>query len=471
MNKYSPKCNLALYLLCGGELIERFSYFGILTVLVLDLHKLFHFTDEKSFSIFGLFLSLSYALLVLGGYGADKWFGSRHSLSLGGLLLISGNLLLACKNVNFFYTGLALIIMGTSLFKVTCTSLTGKLFHEGDLTRERAFTIFYSCMNIGGMLSPIVYGIIMSKWGQSWCFILSAVLLVIATIALGSNSFIKSVTVKETKCFFAYSIMVLVLGGIFLCFIFSNISNIAIITLFVISLAMLIRLAFRQASNSRRKLFALFILNCGCIAFFACSLQVASSVTLFIQRDIHKVIFGVPVPTSAFSSLDPLFVVVMAPLFVGLWKILSNRGIVVDVVTKISVGIALASLAFIGLYLAARTSMSANYYLPVMWIFVANILLGSGEISLSPAVLSAVTKLAPENLQSTMTGAWYLFTAFGGYLAGQLSKFSDLKTSMSDSFFNIAIYETAFLKIALFAIVAAAIVYFLKPLVKYLAQP
>ena len=160
----------------------------------------------------------------------------------------------------------------------------------------------------------------------------------------------------------------------------------------------------------------------------------------------------------------------MAPMFVFVWKALAKRKIELFTTTKIAIGISFAALAFVALYFSSYTSTSNNYFISLAWLLLANILLGSGEICFIPSVLSCINKYSPDSLQSTMMGTWFLFIAFGGYLAGQLSKLSDYNLLNVSKLISSHVYGDAFLKIAMFTLVAALLIYAITPFARSLTK-
>lgn len=444
----------AITTLCFAELVERLSYFGLFAVIILKLNVVFHLRDARSFAVFGLFTAFSYTLLVLGGYIADRWFGARWSIVLGGSLLIVANLCLASSSPDVFYIGLSLLTVGTALFKVNCTSLIGVLCVQEKSAREQAYTWLYTCMNIGGTLGPVIYGLIIAFFGWSECFCLSAALIAVVLGFLCLNPAIKACASPREKSLLPYCVLTLLVFCVFLGFLFHALSTATMVLVFAVAIIVLLHSGMQTKAGHKKSFVALLLLYLACVAFFACSLQVGSSITLFIHRSVSLSVLGFHIPTPWFAALDPLFVVLMAPVFIVLWRTLAKRGREPFVSTKVAIGIALAAIAFLTLYLASRASLHGTLYASVFWLVVANLFLGAGEICLSPAVLSCVHHYVPRSLYGTMTGAWFLFIALGGYFAGELSR---LTTVFS--------YGQAFLLVAVFAAVSAMLVLLIKPLV------
>lgn len=454
---------LSIITLCG--FMERFSNFGLFTVLVLKLKQEFNVPDDIAYTIFGLFLSISYGSLMIGGFCADRWFGIRKAIIIGALLLILGNVCLAVKNLYIFYLGLSIVTLGIALFKVNCASLVGRVYQDRLEKKEKGFTIYYCGMNIGAVTSPIIFGFIAKIWGWSSCFYINTVLLIITLVMFLINRSIKDMSEKaynpKVKIYISL-IMVCILGTTV--YLYPYKSSIALIFLFIINIIFFLKLISQQEKNIKKHLAGILLINFCSVFFFVCSLQVTSSITLFVDRDISKHIFGLDIPTAAFSSLDPLFVVVMAPFFLWFWKKSSSLGYECYLTTKMAFGILCAAIAFVALYLSAQTSLGGDVYLSLFWLVIANILLGGGEVCIVPPIFTAISRYSPENLKSTMIGSWYLFVAIAGFFAGQLSRLTSATNVATNKILTVHIYSSAFIIIGCIALVSTMLVYFLRPM-------
>ena len=446
-----------LYKLSFAELIERFCNFGILVVLVLILKQNFHLSDDHSFSLFGLFAALSYASLVVGGIVADRWLGLRNSVILGGILLVLGNALLISTQLPLFYLGLAVLVLGTGLFKVNCTSLVGVVY-EDPKKKESAYTFLYSCMNVGGMLGPLVYGFIAYHWGWLWCFAFNIVMLLWVLYLFYCDKDIKANDTHDVKAntYTMLSTLGMCLIAYFL-FSYPRLGGYLMEVMFVLVIVYFISLALRQNGVIRKHIIAILLINVMCVFFFAYSLQVGSSITLFVNRDIPHLYFGWYIPTSAFSSLDPLFVVVAAPFFVWFWKKLSDKKIDTPVAVKIALGVAIVGLAFLALSFSASASTGASDIPSLVWLLVAYVLLGAGEICFIPGVLAVISQYSPEHLRSTLMSTVFLFVALAGFWAGHLSKLTS-HAGAHNVIRSSEVYAHAFNGIAIRAFVAVILI-------------
>jgi POT family proton-dependent oligopeptide transporter len=184
---------------------------------------------------------------------------------------------------------------------------------------------------------------------------------------------------------------------------------------------MLSRALILADPEQRQSLYSIFFLNLVSICFFASLLQLGSSVMLYISHSMHKVFGDYVLPANIFGSLDPLVVALMAPVFSILWKFMARRHRAPTVWTKVTIGLGLTVGAFLVLFFTALSDQR-NFVDNVELIVLANFFLGAGEACLSPAILAALGRLAPVNLQGTVMGLWYFSIALAGYLSGRFAE-------------------------------------------------
>ncbi|OGT05807.1 MAG: hypothetical protein A2103_04930 [Gammaproteobacteria bacterium GWF2_41_13] len=462
----------SIHLLAFCEFWERLSYFGLLTIIVLYLTNVFLFSDERSYTVYGIYLALSFSFPVIGGMIADRLLGCKNAILLGGLLLIIGNSLLFIQQIYFLYMGMALCIVGAGLYKTSSTTLVGKFYVSNAGEHGSGFTVFYAVMNAGAVAGPVVYGIIAHFLGWHYGFLLGAVGILIAlltqTFLLKSND----VDPPKKNIYSAFMLTLCCLIGlsfaVILLFLHPQLFERFLYCFGILVLLFIIFIAFKKTAQERRHIFGLILLNCFCIFFFAASLQVGSSLSLFINRDINRVVFGWQIPTTLFSALDPFFVVLAAPLLTMLWNFLRARQREPYSSTKLSIGLLMACLSFLCFYGSATVSLSeATGHFDTVLIVLGYFLLGSGEMCLTPSILTAISQYCPNDIQGMIMGSWFLSIAFAGYFGSLLAKFSDHQSGISvTKVQSIQIFQHSFLATAAITLAASISLFFLTPLIK-----
>ncbi len=159
-----------LYVLFFTELWERFSFYGMKTLLMLYMINHFFWTQEDASSLMGTYGMLAYGLPVVGGFLADRFLGQRRAIILGAILLSAGHLCMVFEPLPFFYTALGLIIAGVALLKPNISTQVGGLYEPGDPRRDGAFTIFYMGINIGAIIGPLLCTWLKDNYGWHYGF-------------------------------------------------------------------------------------------------------------------------------------------------------------------------------------------------------------------------------------------------------------------------------------------------------------
>ncbi len=455
------------WILSLGEFWERLSFFGTLILLVLYTHKELHLTDALSFSIYGVFISLSFALPLFGGVIADKYLGYRNAMLCGLLLLITGNLLLTNSHLWSFFLGLALINVGTGLYKPTCTAVVGRLYRETTIQREQAYSIFYVLMNVGATLGPLIYAAVVEIWGWHTGFMVSAIGLTAVTFVFimffDQTKVIGSINQAVGYKFagMIYGLIMLICVLLSLLFVHHQLTELLFAAFAIIVIVVFVIYSVRQEKIIRNRLLGLGLLFFFSMFFFIASLQVGSSINLFLMRDVDRVLWGWQIPTVVFGALDPLFVVLTAPFFVFLWRYLAKRNIEPHVGQKIIIGLLLGCVGIGVFALIGYLSLSAKQSNVVMLLVLFGYLcLGAGEMCLAPAMFNAASCYAPKHLASSLTGLMFLFIAFGGYAGSMLATLSDhaiLVKGVTTRAMSIHIYINTFFIIAAMVFFAAMV--------------
>ncbi len=421
---YSKTHHRGLYVLTFVEFWDRFSFYGLQAVLVLYATQALLFTDNQAYALYGVFTALTFATTVLGGILADRLLGMRQTIVMGASLVIVGNGLLFLAGQHFLYLGLSLLICGIGLFKPNSASYVGALYKDTEAKSERAFSIFYAGMNAGALLGPLAYGYISHRYGWLYGFGLSAIgMLSSLTIFLyakikATEDKLSVVRLPVRTIIYVALLLAIALFTLLLQhpkFFGSLLIFIGLATVIGLSIA-----AFKSNEVDRKRILGLSVLVFFCIFFFAASLQTATTLTLFIEREVSRTILGFNIPTAMFLSIDPFFIILTAPLIGLFWTFLERKNCDPSYAAKIAIGLILAAAGFAVFSLAALYHDKADH-LSLTYIVLGNLLLGLGELCISPVAFSAISQLAPIHMRSTMMGILFLSLAFSGYLAGVIA--------------------------------------------------
>lgn len=443
-----------LYVLFVTEMWERFSYYGMRALFVLFMTKALLFDKALGSQIYGSYTGLVYLTPLLGGYMADRYWGNRKSIIIGGILMALGQLLMFFAGnfyqqpelaTPFMFAGLGFLILGNGFFKPNISTMVGQLYPAGDNRVDSAFTIFYMGINLGAFIAPLACGYLGDtgkaadfKWGFLAACIgmcLSIVLFVflknkyIVTpegeqIGVKPNS-AREVNTSEEKAPVNYKAMA-IWGGVFLglLFLFLTKLEMDVVGSFIFSLTIAapgyIITDPSLSKIERQRIWVIYIAAFFVIFFWAAFEQAGASLTYFAEEQTDRSFFGTTIPTSYFQSINAVAIVIFAPLFVWLWGGLGKRNMEPASPFKQAIGLFLLAVGYLVIAFGVK-GIDPSAKLSMVWLVSLYTIHTFGELCLSPIGLSMVNKLSPVKLASLLMGVWFLSTAAANKFAGTLS--------------------------------------------------
>lgn len=393
----------ALRALFFTEMWERFSYYGMRALLVLYMTQRLGWSMADAATVYGIYTGLVYFTPVVGGFVADRYLGLERSVLLGASTMALGHFALALPGLPAFYAGLSLLVLGCGLFKPCVSVLVGKLYAPDDARRDAGFSLFYMGINLGGFLSPLVCGTLGQAIGFHWGFgcaglgmLLSFAIFLWGYMPVGGAPVAVAPTSQPSRQH---------------------------------SFSAARPTALPSASVSRRLLVLAMLACFGNIAFWAAFEQAGSSIEIFVDRyvDVRLAWLSSANLSSLVQSVNPLFIIVLAPLFASLWQSLHQRGREPSAPTKFVLGLLLCATSFAWLsYLGAQADHGQRVSLSALSF---GLLLSScAELCISPVGLSFVSRLAPARYVSAVMGLWMASIALANVGSGTFaSRFDDMK--------------------------------------------
>jgi POT family proton-dependent oligopeptide transporter len=423
------------------EMWERFSYYGMRGILVLFMVNALEtggmgLTDATAAAIYGMYTAGVYLFALPGGWMADRLLGKRQAVFVGGVIIAAGHFSMAVPTSTFFFFGLILIVLGTGLLKPNVSAIVGDLYPDGGARRDAGFSVFYMGINLGAFIGPLVVGYLGENISWHLGFSAAGIGMLLGLIQyklgdkhLGSAGALSEEAQGRTGDAwrqFAMGVAVVFVVGAGL-FALSSSGAVAltleraaqatgvIIVLLAIIYFLAALLFFGLDGDEKKRLFLIFLLFLGSAMFWSGFEQAGSSMNLFAERLTDRVVFGWEAPASWLQSVNPLFIILLAPVAGSLWLRLGDRA--PSISAKFGIGLSLLGIGFLVLAWASVAASDANRVTPV-WLIVTYFLHTCGELALSPVGLSSVTKLSPKRLVGQMMGIWFMGTALGNLIAG-----------------------------------------------------
>ncbi len=460
-----------LFVLFYAEMWERFSYYGMRALLVLYLTKHWLFADGKSNLIYGAYGALVYITPVLGGVIADRYLGQRRAVIFGGILLALGHGLMAVEGnggqndptINVFWAALSFIIVGSGFLKANISVIVGQLYRMTDVRRDAAYTIFYMGVNVGAALGTILVGYLGETVGWSYGFGLAGIGMVIGLIifvigrpALRGRGEAPAPLTRNREFGF-YGIGIAAVAVIWMLIQYQGVIQNLLILSGLAMLGYTLYEAFKLPKKPRERIFAMLFLIALNPVFWGLFEQAGGSLNLYTDKYVDR---G-GVPTSLFQSINPIYIVMFAPLFAALWQWLGRKGLEPSAPAKFGIALTQIGLGFL-VFVWGANSVGAAALTPVFFVFLLYLIHTTAELCLSPVGLSAMARLAPLPLASFVMGAWFYMTAVGNFVAGKIGEATGGESGEMSKELTLAIYS----KIGWITIAISVVVLALSPFVK-----
>ena len=460
-----------LYMLFFAEMWERFSFYGMRALLIFYLTQHWLFSDGESTVIYGAYGSLVYITPVLGGWLADRYLGQRKAVLFGGVLLALGHLCMAFEGdggqsdptINMFWLALALIIVGSGFLKANISVMVGQLYRLTDLRRDAAYTIFYMGINVGAAMGTILVGYLGQTIGWAYGFGLAGIGMVagLVVFVLGKKVLLGAGEAPEplarSKEMAIYGAGVIAVGLMWALIQYQDLVQTLLIVSGVALLGYVLFEAFKLPKHPRERIFAILFLIALNPLFWGLFEQAGGSLNLYTDRyvDIGNV------PSSVFQSINPIYIILFAPVFAAIWQWLGKRGLEPSAPAKFALALFQVGAGFLVFVWGANT-VGIEAMTPVLFVFLIYLLHTTGELCLSPVGLSAMNRLAPSFMASLIMGAWFYMTAVGSFVAGKIGEATGGEGGEMSKDVTLEIYG----QIGWIAIGVGVVVLLLSPIVK-----
>jgi POT family proton-dependent oligopeptide transporter len=467
-----------LYMLFFAEMWERFSYYGMRALLIFYLTKHWLFSDADAAGIYGAYTALVYITPVLGGWLADRYLGQRKAVLFGAVLLTIGHGLMAFEGtggqsdptINIFWAALSFIIVGSGFLKANISTIVGQLYPRTDLRRDGAYTIFYMGINLGAATGVILAGWLGETYGWAYGFGAAGIGMLLGLIVfvvlkpwlMGRGEAPDSVALARPVGGVKLEWWLYAIGLAAIAVTWLLIQREAVVGwLLLAGGAILFGYVLLEAQKldreARERIWAIMFLIALQPVFWGLFEQAGGSLSLFTDRYVDRQ----GVPASLFQSINPIYIILLGPLFAALWTWLGRRGMEPSTPAKFGLALVQMGLAFIVLVVGANLA-GPDALVPVLFIFLLYLLATTGELCLSPVGLSAMNRLAPAAMASLIMGAWFYASAGGNFVAGLIGRATGGEDGAMTREAAISVYQA----IGWIAIGVGVLVLVLSPLVR-----
>jgi proton-dependent oligopeptide transporter, POT family len=391
--------------LAFAEAWERFSYYGMQTLLVLYMVRrlllpghIEHIVGFSAFrallerayagplstialssAIFGLYTGLVYLTPIAGGIIADRWFGRTRTITLGALLMAAGHFLMAF-DVSFLIA-LLLLLTGVGCFKGNIASQVGALYAPSDLRRADAFQIYFLFINGAVIAAPLIAGTLGEVYGWHYGFGAAGVGMLISLLIYRSGrrwlpaEYVNSRATSAPR---------------------------------------------RRLNDVERKAIIVLILLLPGMAVGAVgNQQIFNAYLLWVPNNVDMVFFGRTMPTTWLITLDAAVSVTCLAGAVAFWRLWSRRFKEPSEVIKITLGMGISACALFSLVAAAAIS-ATGHKAGMGWVLAFEGLNSIGFANVFPVGLALYARASPKAVAGTMIGVYYLHLFMGNNLVGWL---------------------------------------------------
>lgn len=465
-----------LVILFITESCERFSYYGMRAILALYFIDHFLFKESVAFEIVASYGAMVYFMPVIGGFIADRWLGFRKAVIFGAILLCVGHLLMAFEGsggtvvngevvrdefaLGSTFLAMSFIIVGVGFLKACISNMVGLLYVNDDARRDQGFTIFYFGINLGALLAILACGYLGEAYGWGYGFGLAGIfmLLGLATFMLGRSTLegvgephdpsnLRSRFGGIRKEWLIY------VGAIVAVFITAyllqtrDLIKILLNGVGLIALAGVLIYAHRTCTVEQlRRMWVMMYLIVVSVIFWGLFEQAAHSLKGFASRNLDPTFLGIEFNAGQIEFFNPLFILMLAPVFVSMWALLSRKQADPSRPMKFGIGIIMCGFGY-GMFLIGCLTANAEFQVAMVWVVLGFLLITMGELCLSPVGLSMITRYSPVEMVGVMMGIWFLASSvaslFGGFLA-QFAAIDEEIGTVLPAVETLAVYENAF---------------------------
>jgi len=468
------------YLIFLLEIWERFGFYTLNALAVLFMVQSLGYTDKMADILFTSFMALAFLFPSVGGFIGDRVLGTKRTIIVGLVVLMIGYALLSIPAVTHYSISLplAVIAVGTGIFKPNPSSMLSKVYEGTSYSRDSGFTLYYMAINIGMMLATIVAPIIQKHLGWHAAFSASVIGMILAN---GSYFFMRETILPYGSPADAIplnfvrvtGLLVLGVGVTLLCWFLLR-HNYYIswllgcgITLFIL---FFIYEIFRAEKKERNGMILFLILFIQAIIFFVMYFQIPTSLTLFALRNVRHSLWGMTIHPAQYQALNPIWIFIMSPILASLYNRLTAKNKDFSIPAKFALGILLTGFSFIIIPFGSLTASQG--ILSGWWLVLAYWFESTGELLVSALGLSLVARYVPQRMMGYTMGLWFVCVSIASVIGGHVASLASIPENLvHNPKLSLSIYNHIFLMLGFVTILISVVLFLFVPLLNKLAVP
>lgn len=440
----------SLTLIYLSEMTVRFCTWTVLSGLLIHITKSEWVTTSKGLYIMGTSLSLLYLCSILGGFIKDRFFNEEQCIILGIFLIAAGNLGLLFLNT--FYLALGILFIGAGMVTPNTPLLLSRILNNKE--NNKAFTYFYGITNSGIILGPIIGGYVENFFSWRGVILLNEIMIIIWFLFAYTAGWLNYLRQLNSQIFIKFWVTVLFTAVlVFFCLTFQSISKYILIISIIGYLIFLIS-TIRIFKEDKKKILFSLILTLFAIVFFCGEFQVTSSLIVYADNFVRLKEFNFNIPVTSLVSLESIFVVLGA-------FIITKMALFTQIKfsqTRVLIGLCCSAIAFLILYFS--TWIVGNEKISLLWIVFPSLLLGLGEVSLMPPIISYIAKESPPDCKGRLLSGMYFALSISGYISGFIGEIIMQHHHLSNK--DLVFYSTIFLTIVIISIIFSLVLAILR---------
>jgi POT family proton-dependent oligopeptide transporter len=360
------------------EMWEKFSFFGMRTLLVYYMVKQLAMAQGKASLVYGTYTAFVYLTPLFGGWIADRYLARRTAVIIGGSIMALGHFMMASESLLYF--ALATIAIGNGLYLPTLPSQIRSLYAPDDARGSTAYSVYYVGINVGALLGALGCGWIGEHYGWHFGFGIAGIGMLVGLVTyVFGRPYLPADPKEKPRAE---------------------------------------REALPPIDSSVRARFGFFLLIAGIVIVFrSCYEQIGNTLALWADANTDRAIGDWTIPMTWFQGINPLIVIVLTPFLVAYWNRKSRRtGGDVPHLRRMALGAAIVAGAYFALALSAATAEHSSWVVLAMFMIMMTI----GELYILPVGLSMFGRLAPRGFEASAIALWFFANFAGNFAAGAL---------------------------------------------------